>query len=58
MLVFLALVLALTLFLSGALITAFESNPLLNGLIFFVLLIGIGWNVLQVVRLTPEVIWL
>ena len=58
MLVFIVLVLGLTLFLSGALITAFESNPLLNALIFLVLMIGIGWNVLQVVRLTPEVVWL
>ncbi len=58
MLVFLAAVLLLTLFLSGALITAFESNPLLNALIFLVLAIGIGWNILQVVRLQPEVTWL
>ena len=58
MLGFLAAVLLLTLFLSGALITAFESNPLLNALIFLVLAIGIGWNLLQVVRLQPEVTWL
>jgi len=51
-------VLLLTGFLSGALIIAFESNPLLNALIFMVLLIGIGWNILQVVRLQPEVLWL
>ena len=58
MLVFLVAVLVLTVLLSGALITAFSSNPLLNGLIFVVLLIGVGWNLLQVMRLTPEVTWL
>ena len=58
MLVFLAAVLLVTLFLAGALITAFESNPLLNVLILLVLAIGIAWNILQVVRLTPEVLWL
>ena len=58
MLVFLVAVSLLTVLLSGALITAFASNPLLNGLIFVVLLIGIGWNLLQVTRLAPEVTWL
>ena len=58
MLGFLLAVIVLTILLSGALITAFSSNPLLNGLIFLVLLIGIGWNLLQVTRLTPEVHWL
>ncbi len=58
MLVFLVAVLVLTVLLSGALITAFSSNPLLNGLIFIVLLIGVGWNLMQVTRLTPEVTWL
>ncbi len=58
MLVFLAIVLLMTLFLSGALVTAFESNPFLNAFIFLVLAIGIGWNILQVVRLEPEVTWL
>jgi len=58
MLVFLVAVLVLTVLLSGALTTAFSSNPLLNGLIFIVLLIGVGWNLLQVTRLAPEVNWL
>ncbi len=58
MLAFLLAVLALTGFLSGALFTAFESNPLLNSLILLVLLIGIGWNLMQVVRLRPEVVWI
>ncbi|GAC1347035.1 MAG: hypothetical protein NVSMB18_30840 [Acetobacteraceae bacterium] len=58
MLAFLAAVLVVTLLLSGALITAFSSNPLLNTLILLVLLGGIAWNLLQVTRLTPEVDWL
>ena len=58
MLAFLLAVLVLTGFLSAALFTAFESNPLLNTLIFVVLFIGIGYNLLQVIRLTPEVLWL
>jgi len=58
MLIFLLAVLILTGFLSGALFIAFGSNPLLNSLILMVLLIGIGWNMLQVIRLTPEVLWL
>jgi hypothetical protein len=57
MLIFLAAVVVLTVFLSSALIIAFSTNPLLNALIALVLFIGIGWNVRQVVRLTPEVRW-
>ena len=57
MLIFLAAVAVLTVFLSSALIVAFSTNPLLNALIAFVLLLGIGWNLRQVVRLTPEVRW-
>ncbi len=55
---FLAVVLVVTILLSGALADAFASNPLLNGLIFLVLLVGIGWNLLNVQRLQPEVHWL
>jgi len=58
MLGFLLAVLVMTVLLSEALITAFASNPLLNGLIFAVLLGGIAWNLLQVIRLQPEVTWL
>jgi len=58
MAVFLGLVLLVTVLLSGALIDAFASNPLLNGLIFLVLLAGIAWNLLNVRRLQPEVHWL
>lgn len=58
MVVFLAAVLVVAMLLSSALITAFSSNPLLNLLILGVLLTGVGWNLLQVSRLQPEVQWL
>jgi len=58
MAVFLAAVIGVTALLSPVLITAFENNPLLNGLIFMILLMGIGWNLRQVIRLKPEVTWL
>ena len=58
MAVFLALVMLVTVLLSGALVDAFASNPLLNGLILLVLFVGIGWNLLNVRRLQPEVHWL
>ncbi len=57
MLVFLAIVLIIAGVLSGALITAFASNPLLNLMIFLVLLSGIAWTLTQVTRLAPEVQW-
>ena len=58
MLGFLVAVLIVAALLSSALVTAFTSNPLLNLFILLVLLIGIGWNLLQVTRLAPEVHWL
>jgi hypothetical protein len=58
MLVFLVLVGALAAALSPVLIVAFLNNPVLNSLILLILLIGIIWNIRQVVRLTPEVTWL
>jgi biopolymer transport protein ExbB/TolQ len=58
MLVFLLAVLVVAGLLSSALATAFSSNPLLNCFILIVLLIGVGWNLVQVTRLTPEVHWL
>ena len=58
MAVFLLAVLIVAALLSSALTIAFASNPLLNALIFIVLLIGVGWNLMQVVRLSPEVHWL
>ncbi len=57
MLLFLVAVIVVAAVLSGALLVAFETNPLLNSLILLVLLLGIGWNLRQVVRLTPEVRW-
>ena len=57
MLVFLAAVLVVAALLSGALLTAFSNNPLLNTLILLVLLAGVVWNILRVVRLAPEVQW-
>jgi len=58
MIVFLLAVFTAAALLSPQLVTAFSSNPLLNTLIFVVLLLGIGWNLRQVVRLRPEVVWL
>ena len=58
MLVFLVLVGVVAGLLSPVLITAFENNPLLNSLILFILLLGILWNLRQVLRLSPEVTWL
>ena len=57
MLAFLVIVMVIAGLLSGALVTAFVSNPLLNTLIFLVLLSGIAWTLTQVTRLTPEVQW-
>jgi hypothetical protein len=58
MLVFLGFVVLVAALLSGALLTAFQANPLLNSLILFVLLLGVAWNIRQVTRLTREVQWL
>jgi biopolymer transport protein ExbB/TolQ len=58
MLIFLVVVGGVAGLLSNQLITAFANNVLLNSLILAVLVIGIGWNVLQVLRLNPEVTWL
>jgi hypothetical protein len=58
MAVFLALVAAAVAVLSPVLWEVFWHNPGLNGLILFVLAVGIGWNLRQVLRLAPEVAWL
>src|ERR1700756_296249 len=55
---FLVAVLIVAGVLSPVLLTAFGNNPVLNSLILLVLLIGIGWNLRQVMRLSPEVTWL
>lgn len=58
MLVFLLAVLLLAAVLSGQLIQAFSANPVLNAVILGVLLLGVAWNIRQVVSLNPEVAWL
>jgi methyl-accepting chemotaxis protein len=58
MAIFLIAVLVVAALLSQVLIGAFFNNPGLNTLIFGVLLLGIGWNLRQVLRLSPEVTWL
>ncbi len=57
MLLFMLAMVVVAVLLSGALAVAFESNPLLNSLILLVLLLGVAWNMRQVLRLTPEVRW-
>jgi hypothetical protein len=57
MLVFLAAVGAVAIFLIPKIKIFFASNPALNAFIFFVLLLGIIWNLRQVLRLEPEVAW-
>ncbi|MGX9965687.1 flagellar motor protein MotA [Roseomonas sp. F4] len=58
MLAFLAAVAVLVGLLAGELTTAFAANPMLNGVIALVLLLGIAWNIRQVLVLTAEVEWL
>jgi hypothetical protein len=58
MLVFLALVGVVVALLYRSLHHAFEANPLLNSFILFVLVLGILWNIRQVLVLRPEVDWL
>jgi biopolymer transport protein ExbB/TolQ len=57
MLIFLGAVIAVGAFLIPKLRIFFASNPALNAFIFFVLLLGIIWNLRQVLRLEPEVAW-
>lgn len=58
MAVFLAVVCVSAGLLSSTLIAVFLSSPALNGLILAILLLGISWNLRQVLRLRPEVAWL
>jgi biopolymer transport protein ExbB/TolQ len=58
MVLFLIAVAVVCVLLGNTLFGAFAANPLLNGLISFVALLGIGWNLRQVIRLSPEVAWL
>lgn len=57
MVVFLVAVAGIAAWLWPTLHLIFLSNPDLNGVILFILLLGIGWTVRQVVRLGPEVAW-
>jgi hypothetical protein len=57
MLVFLAVVIGVAAILSNTLLAAYANNPMLNSLILVILLIGIAWNLRQVLRLAPEVRW-
>jgi len=57
MAVFLAAVLVVAGVLSHVLLGAYANNPVLNTLILLVLLTGVGWNLRQVLRLSPEVTW-
>jgi hypothetical protein len=57
MLIFLAAVGVVAIFLIPKLRVFFSSNPYLNAFIFLVLLLGILWNLRQVLRLEPEVSW-
>ena len=58
MLIFLALVAGVVAALHGELWPAFLTNPVLNGLILVVALIGVAWTLRQVLALGPEVAWL
>jgi len=58
MVIFLAAVMVVAAVLFPALQVAFRSNPVLNSLILLILLLGIFWNLRQVLRLAPEVNWL
>lgn len=58
MVAFLVAVLIVTAMLWAQLRVAFEANPVLNSVILGVLLIGIVWNLRQVLALRHEVAWL
>lgn len=57
MLIFLAAVIAVGVFLIPKIKIFFASNPALNSFIFLVMLLGVIWNLRQVLRLEPEVRW-
>lgn len=57
MLVFLVIAAGAVALLAPTLRVAFQNNPILNSLILLVLLAGIVWNIRQVLRLSPEVVW-
>jgi len=57
MLVFLALIGLIAAIASPMLLTAFKTNPVLNGLILGVLFFGVLFTFRQVLRLYPEIKW-
>ncbi len=57
MVIFVLVVLAVGIFLHTRLLLAFDANPGLNTLILGVGVLGIAWNLYQVLRLGPEVEW-
>jgi hypothetical protein len=57
MVLYLTLVLLIAIILGSSLVPAFMANPILNGLILFVLGIGVVFLFIQVLRLYPEVRW-
>jgi hypothetical protein len=57
MLLFLVAVAAVAALLGPVLLHIFQNNVGLNSLIVFILVVGIGWNLRQVLRLSPEVTW-
>jgi hypothetical protein len=57
MLLFLVAVAAVAALLGPILLHIFQNNVGLNSLIVFILVVGIGWNLRQVLRLSPEVTW-
>ncbi len=58
MIIFVLAVALLAALLAGRLMDAFNSNPLLNGIIGVVLLVGIAYSFRQVLGLRPEIDWL
>ncbi|MGH7044213.1 MAG: flagellar motor protein MotA, partial [Acetobacteraceae bacterium] len=57
MLVFLVAVAGIVVWLRTALIEIFLNNPDLNTLIVVILVVGVGWTLLQVQRLNRDVAW-
>ena len=58
MIIFLLIAAAVVLAISGPLVSAFQANPAINGLILGVLLLGIVYSFRQVLLLRPEVQWI
>lgn len=55
--IFLAVVGLVLLPLYGQIVIAFQSNPILNGLILFTAIVGIFLAIRQVIQLFPEIAW-